>query len=395
MFELDNAQKQIQKAAWEFAKGEFDKNLILELEKKSTFPESIWKKATQLGFIGLHFDEACSGGGMGVLEHLLAAEAFCRKDSSCGMALVQSGFASELILRFGNEEQKDRYLSLVAQGLGRSGGAFFEPGLGYEVSQTKTLAKTENEEWVINGAKTRVVNGMDAAFYLVLCRSVSHVDPEKGLAVILVEKDTPGLRAIDSGRKLGDTMTSMADLVFEDVRVPMENLVGINGKGLAQVNRFLEEAQILNAGMALGLARGALDRALAYAKQREQFGRKIALFEVIGDKIAKMALKIELARGIAYGAAHAFDKKYSAKNSAKSGKKKALPSALACMAMEYACQAAEEIADDAIQIHGGYGYMHEAEIEHFYRDAKYLRLHYSNPGSRNKAIASSVIVKVK
>ncbi len=112
MFELDNAQKQIQKAAWEFAKGEFDKNLILELEKKSTFPESIWKKATQLGFIGLHFDEACSGGGMGVLEHLLAAEAFCRKDSSCGMALVQSGFASELILRFGNEEQKDRYLSL-------------------------------------------------------------------------------------------------------------------------------------------------------------------------------------------------------------------------------------------------------------------------------------------
>ena len=147
--------------------------------------------------------------------------------------------------------------------------------------------------------------------------------------------------------------------------------------------------------LALGLARGALDRALAYAKQREQFGRKIALFEVIGDKIAKMALKIELARGIAYGAAHAFDKKYSAKNSAKSGKKKALPSALACMAMEYACQAAEEIADDAIQIHGGYGYMHEAEIEHFYRDAKYLRLHYSNPGSRNKAIASSVIVKVK
>ncbi len=383
MFELDKSQKQIQKAAWEFAKGEFDKNLILEMEKKNIFPESLWKKATELGFIGLHFDETFSGGGMGVLEHILAAEAFCKKDSSCGMALMQAGFASEVILRWGSKDQKEKYLSLVARGIGRSGGAFFEQGFGYDCSKTETTAKEDRDNWVINGAKTRVVNGMDATFYLVLCRTVANAASEKAMALVIVEKDTPGLRRIDSGRKLGDTMTSMADLFFEDVRVPKTKLVGKNGKGLGQVTAFLEEVQILNAGMALGLAQGALDRALAYAKQREQFGRKIALFEALENKIAKMALKIELARGITYGAAQAFDK--------KTGKKKAM----AAMAMEYACQAAEEVADEAIQIHGGYGYMHEAEIEHFYRDAKYLRVHYSNPGSRNKAIACSVIGKVK
>ena len=394
MFELDKSQKQIQKAAWEFAKGEFDKDLILEMEKKNIFPESVWKKATELGFIGLHFDEACSGGGMGVLEHILTAERFCKKDSSCGMALMQSGFASELILRFGSKEQKEKYLSLVAQGRGRSGGAFLEQGFGYDFSKTDTTAKEDRGNWVINGAKTRVVNGMDAAFYLVLCRTVSHAAPEKAMSVILVEKDTPGLKVVDSGRKLGDTMTSMADLFFEDVRVPRANLVGQNGQGLGQVTIFLEEAQILNAGMALGLAQGALDRAIAYAKQREQFGRKIARFEALENKIAKMALKIELARGITYGAAQAFDKKYDKRSDKKTNGKKATPS-MACMAMEYTCQAAEEIADEAIQIHGGYGYMHEAEIEHFYRDAKYLRIHYSNPGSRIKAIAHSVIGKVK
>ncbi len=382
MQELEKSRKQIQKAAWEFAKGEFDKNLILELEKKSLFPEPIWKKATELGFVGLHFDEVYSGGGMGVIDHVLATEAFCRKDSSCGMALMQSGFASELILRFGNEEQKKRYLSMIAQGIGKSGGAFFEQGAGYEFSRLETTAKAEKEEWIINGAKTRVVNGMDAAFYLVLCRTVSHADPEKAMAVILVEKETPGLKIIDSGRKLGDAMTSMADLFFKDVRVPMENLVGKNGKGLGQVTAFLEEVQIQNAGMALGLAQGAHDRALAYAKKRKQFGRKIALFEALRDKIAKMALKIELARGITYKAAQAFDGN------------KAKP-ALAGMAMEYTCQTAEEVADEAIQIHGGYGYMHEAEIEHFYRDAKYLRIHYSNPASRNRDIAGFVIGTIK
>ena len=124
MHDLTSAQKQIQKAAWEFAKGEFDKNLILELEKKNIFPESVWKKATKLGFIGLHIDEAYSGGGMGVLEQVLAAESFCRKDSSCGMALMQAGFASELILRFGNKGQKERYLPFVARGMGGQGGLF-------------------------------------------------------------------------------------------------------------------------------------------------------------------------------------------------------------------------------------------------------------------------------
>lgn len=381
-FELDRSQKQIQKAVWEFTRGEFDKNLILDMEKESLFPEQIWKQAAELGFLGLHFDEECSGGGMGVLENILVAEAFCRKDSTCGLALMLSGFASEIILRFGTGEQKKTFLGPVAEGNSLSGGAFFEPGMGYDLSTIEASAGQDGDDWVINGTKSHVVNGSNAEFYLVLCRTENHAPPGEAMAVILVEKDCPGVTVEESPAKLGNSMTSTASLFFENVRVPKDHLIGKNGRGLSQVEAFLNENRILAAGMALGIAQGALDRTLAYAKQREQFGRKIALFEILGHKMARMALKVKLARLITYEAAWAFD----------CGK---ITPAMAAMAMQYACQAAEEVADDAVQIHGGYGYMHEGEVEHFYRDAKYLRIHFSSQGSRNGVIADEVIGRVK
>jgi alkylation response protein AidB-like acyl-CoA dehydrogenase len=183
-------------------------------------------------------------------------------------------------------------------------------------------------------------------------------------------------------RKLGNTMTPWADLELDNVRVDQTRVLGKPGQGGKLVEKFLDQVRLVNAGMALGIAQGAMDRTLAYAKQREQFGRKIAVFQTLRHKIADMALKIELARGIAYGAARSFDIRNKA-------------ALLPAMAMEYACKAAEEVADEALQIHGGYGYMHEGEVEHFYRDAKFLKLFCSNPDLRRDTIADAVIGKIK
>ncbi len=374
--ELNKSQKQIQKAAWEFARGEFDKDEILELEKAGVFPQKIWEKAADLGFIGLHFEEDYSGGGLGVFDTLLTAEAFCRKDSSCGMALTLAGFAGELIMAAGTPDQKQRYLEPVALGKTLCGGAFFEPESGYELSSIRTRAVQEMGMWVITGKKTRVVNGEGAYFYPVLCET------KEGPGLILVEKEAPGLTVIPMARKLGNTMTPWADLEFDRVKVGPDQFLSVPGRGLDLVEGFLDQARLLNAGMALGIAQGAMDRTLSYAKEREQFGRKIASFQHLRHKIADMALKIELARGIAYGAAQAWDNKNKAQ-------------VLSAMAMEYACEAAEAVADEAVQIHGGYGYMHEGEVEHFYRDAKFLRLFCSNPVVRKDIIAKAAIGKLK
>lgn len=381
-FELDKSQKQIQKAVWDFTKGEFDKDLILELEKNNVFPEPIWKKAADLGFIGLHYDEKFSGGGMGMLENVLVAEAFCRRDSTCGAALMMAGFGGEIILRFGSTEQKETYLPPLAEGDTLCGGAFLEPEGGYDLSLVQCRARKEGNEWIINGSKKHVVNGRDAGFFLVLCRSDDQAPSEKAMTMLVVKKEAPGLDITPSPRKLGCTMTSATTLTFDNVRVPESQCIGKTGTGLIQVRQFLDENKIVNAGLALGIAQGALDRTVAYAKQREQFDRKIASFEFLQHKIAEMALHIKTSRLITYEAAWAFDRK------------KITPS-LAAMAMQHACQSAEAVADQGIQIHGGYGYMHEGEIEHFYRDAKYLRTFYSNPGLRNTAIADTVIGKIK
>ncbi len=374
--ELNKSQKQIQKAAWEFARGEFDRDDLLELEKAGEFPKTIWEKAADLGFIGLHFDEDYSGGGMGIFETLLTAEAFCRKDSSCGMALMLSGFAGELIMAAGTPDQKQRYLEPLALGQTLCGGAFFEPQCGYELSSIRTLAVQEKGFWVITGKKTRVVNGAGAGFYPVLCET------KDGPVLILVEKEAPGLTVTPMARKLGNTMTPWADLGFNGVKAGSDQVLGAPGKGLKLVSGFLDQARLVNAGMALGIAQGAMDRTLSYSKEREQFGRKIASFQHLRHKIADMALKIEVARGIVYDAAQAWDNKNKAQ-------------VLPAMAMEYACGAAEAVADEAVQIHGGYGYMHEGEVEHFYRDAKFLRLFCSNPGLRKDIIAQAAIGKLK
>jgi alkylation response protein AidB-like acyl-CoA dehydrogenase len=382
-FELTKSQKEIQKAARDFAKGEFDKELALELDRKHEYPMKIWQKAADLGFIGVHFPEKYSGQGLGVLENILIAEEFCSRDSSIGAALILANFASECVLRFGSDELKEKFLPPVAEGKILSAGAFTEPDHGSDITFMDTTAEKDGDQWVINGSKIFISNGDIAGFYCVLCQTDPASKPTyRGISLILVEADRKGVSATDVGQKMGIHMTSTSEVNFKDVRVPYANLIGEEGKGFYHVLEFFDESRILVAAQALGTAQGAFDRALAYVKQREQFGKKIAQFQVTQHKLADMATKIELSRLITYKAAWNFDQ----------GR---IDPKLTSMAKMYAARAAVEVADEAIQLLGGYGYMAEYEVERFYRDAKITEIYEGTKEIQKNTIASAVIGKLK
>jgi len=382
MFELDRSQVEIQKAARDFAKGEFDKNLTLELEEKREYPKKIWKQAADLGFIGIQFSEQYSGGGLGVLEAGLIAEAFCCIDSTMGMALTLAGIGSEAVSRFADTGLKEKFLPKICEGDMLSGIAFSETDHGIDLSSIHTSAVFTGDNIVINGKKTHVANRGTKGIYLVLCKTGLKEDaPKNSLSMVLVEGNKKGITITDSGKKFGANMMQSARLTFENVTVPATNLVGKDGKGFFQLEKFYDEIKILTAAQALGTAQGALDRAVKYIKQREQFNRKLAQFQITKHKIAHMATKVVLARLITYKAASLFDK----------GKGDAV---LISMAKMTSARAAVEVADEAIQLFGGYGYMKESEVERFFRDAKIAELCFGNQAVQQDIIGEAIIGKI-
>jgi alkylation response protein AidB-like acyl-CoA dehydrogenase len=382
-FELTEEQKDIQKAAREFIEGECDKDKILELEQKHEFPKEIWKRAARLGFIGIHFPEEYGGQGYGVFENVLVVEEFCRRDSSVGIALSTVDFSSELILRFGTQEQKKKYLIPIAKGEFISGGAYTEPNHGSDITLMSTTAHKKEGFFIINGTKTFITNGMIANFFIVLCQTNLQAQPSyRGQSTIIVERGLNGFEATEITPKMGIRMTSTAELSFSDVKVPLENLVGEENRGFYQVLEFFNESRLEIAAQAIGIAQGAFDRALDYAKKREQFGRRIVDFQVTQHKLADMATKVEVARLLTYKAAWSVDQK---KKDPK----------LTSMAKMFAGKVAVEVADEAIQIFGGYGYITEYEVERFYRDAKITEIYEGTKEIQKNTIASVLIGKLK
>lgn len=380
-FELSKEQKDIQKAARRFAKGEFDRELALELEEKHEFPTEIWKKAADEGFMGLHYPEEYGGSGYGVIENTLVVEEFCRRDSGIGAALMTADFGSENVLRYGTHEQKERYLPPIAKGRAISAGAITEPEHGSDITSMATTAVRDADEWVINGVKTFITNAGIADWYVVVCQT----DPEaghKGQSMILVDKDAEGLTTASVGQKMGLRMIPTGEVSLKDVRVPAENLLGQEGKGFYQILGFFDESRIETAAQAIGTAQGAFDRALEYVKGRVQFGKKIAQFQVTQHKLADMATKIELARLITYKAAWTADQ----------GKP---DTKLTAMAKYYAAHAAKEVTDEAVQLLGGYGYMTEFEVERFYRDVRITEIYEGSREIQKNIIASAVIGRLK
>jgi alkylation response protein AidB-like acyl-CoA dehydrogenase len=380
-FDLTKAQKDIQKAAREFAKGEFDKELAAALEKKHEFPHALARKAAELGFVGLHFPEEYGGQGFGCVENVLVVEEFCRADSSLGSALLLCDFASETVLHFGTEEQKRRILPPIAEGRELFGGAITEPDHGSDITTLSTKAVRDGDSWVIDGVKTFISNAGIASNYMVLCQTDTAAG-HRGQTMFLVPADAQGLEVADVGQKMGIRLSPTGELTFKSVRVPAANLLGQEGRGFYQVLQFFDESRLEVAAQALGIGQGAFDRALAYVKKREQFGKKLSALQVSQHKLADMATKLELARLITYKAAWNFDQ----------GR---IDQAVSSMAKLVAARTAVEVADEAIQLLGGYGYMTEFEVERFYRDARVTEIYEGTREIQKNTIASALIGKAK
>jgi alkylation response protein AidB-like acyl-CoA dehydrogenase len=378
-FKLGYEQESIQKAAAEFAAGEFKKEIALEHERNHTFPYDIWKKACELGFVGIHYPEQYGGQEYGVLENALVVEAFCRQDSGIGIALADADSSAEMILRYGSEAQKEKYLVPIATGEAISSGAFTEPDHGSDITQLSCSAVKEGNEYIINGSKTFITNGPISQFAIVLCQTDSKVDPpRRGQSAIIVEKGTPGYATSDVGEKMGNTMVATGELSFNDVRVPVSNLIGQENRGFYQAMDLFNELRIEVAAQALGIAQGAFDRALDYVKQRKQFGKRLNEFQVTQHKLADMLIKIETARLVVYKAAWSFDQGNPDQTSIS-------------IAKAYAGRVAVEVADEAIQLHGGYGYMLEYEVERFYRDARITEIYGGTREIQKNTIARGIL----
>ncbi len=383
MFEISKSQKEIQKAAREFAKGEFDKELAYELEKEGSFPAELWEKAADLGFIGIHFPEAYSGGGLGLLEYCLIIEELCRNDPSLGSALVHSVHGAECLTLFGSEQLKEKVLPGLAEGEKMCSGAFAENIRGNEGQGLETTAEKSGDKWVLNGRKQYVVNAGKAACYFINANTGCPDDPEnKKQSMFLVEAETPGLEVSLYDKKLGNNMVSTGELALSNVSVPEEHLIGKEGKGFSQMESYLGENRIISAALALGNALASYDRMMEYVKGREQFGRKLAEFQVSQHKIADMATKIELSRLIVHKAAWERDNKK-------------LNGTLASMAKLTAARTAMEVGAQTIQLYGGYGYTTEYEVERFYRDAKSIEVRNGTSDIQRDVIANAVIGKIK
>jgi len=380
-FELTKVQKDIQRAARDFAKGEFDKELALRLEEEHEFPTDIWHKAGEEGFIGLDFPEEFGGSGYGYIEKALVIEEFCRRDSGLGTVVLIADFASPNIVHFGNEEQKKRYLEPVAEGRSICGGAFTEPNHGSDLAQLDTSAVPDGDDWILNGVKTFITSAGIADHYVVLCQT-DHDARHKGQTMFVVDADSPGLEVADVGGKMGMRMVPTGELSFKDVRVPGSNLLGEVGRGFMQVMKFFDESRIGVAAQAVGIAQGAFDRALTYVKGREQFGKKIAQFQVTQHKLVDMALQIEMARLITHKAAWTVDR----------GKP---DSKVTAMAKVQAAHTAIQVANEAIQLLGGYGYMTEFEVERFFRDARVTDIYEGTREIQKNVIAAALLGRLR
>jgi len=361
-FELSEEQKMIQETAHRFAVNEIEP-IAKECDREEKYPKDVWKKACETGLVGVFVPEEYGGPGLGFLEFALISEQLCRIDLGLGTNVLTVTFGSESIAMFGTEEQKKKYLPLLVNGEAISAGAFTEPDAGTDVAGTRTRAVKEGNEYVINGNKMFITNGTVCDWMIVLC--VTNPDEEKRHkrhSLILVESDRKGVEANKIKGKMGIRASDTAEISFEDVRVPCENLVGEEGKGFYQVMDFFDATRTMVAAQGVGLAQGALDKTLKYVQERKVFGKPLAVNQGIQFQLAEMATKIELARNITYKAAWKVDQGQT-------------DPSLNAMAKYYSGEMAVWVCDKALQLHGGYGYIDEYDVQRYYRDAKILEIY--------------------
>lgn len=355
-FELTAEQNMILKMIREFADEEVAPG-ALERDRTKEFPKEIFNKLSNMGVMGLPFPEEYGGGGADTISFAIVTEELSRACGSTGItysAHISLGGAP--LYLFGTEEQKQQYLVPICTG--ESFGAFglTEPNAGSDAGGTRTSAAEKDGEFIINGSKCYITNASYAK-HLAITAVTGGSGADKEISAIIVPTDAEGFKVIDNYEKMGLNASNTTELVMEDVRVPTEHLLGKKGEGFKQFLITLDGGRIGIGAMAVGIAQAAYEKALQYAKERTQFGRSLSQFQAIQFKLADMAMKIELARNMVYKAAWL-------KDQGKPFTKEA------SMCKLYASEICMEVADQAVQIHGGYGYMKDYHVERYMRDGK-------------------------
>ena len=359
-FDLTEEQQMIKKMIREFAVEEVAPGAI-DRDRTKEFPIEVFKKLSEMGMMGLPFPEEYDGGAADTTSFAIVTEELSRACASTGItysAHISLGGAP--LNLFGTEEQKEKYLSPICTG--ESFGAFglTEPNAGSDAGGTQTTAIEDGDDFVISGTKVFITNASYAK-HLAITAITGMNDGKKEISAIIVPTNAEGFTIVDNYEKMGLNASNTTELVLDNVRVPKSNLLGERGMGFQQFLTTLDGGRIGIGAMAVGVAQAAFDRALQYSKERKQFGKTLSEFQVTQFKLADMAMKIELARNMVYKAAWL-------KDQGRPFSKEA------AMCKLYASEISMEVADEAIQIHGGYGYMKEYEVERYMRDAKLLEI---------------------
>ncbi len=330
----------------------------MEWDEASHFPSEMIPKLAEMGLMGVIFPEAYGGAGLGYTEYVIAIEELARVDGSVGLTVAaHNSLCTNHLYKFGNEEQKRKYVVPLAQGKKLGCWSLTEPEAGSDAGGTRTVAVRRSGGWVLNGAKSFTTNGQ----YADVCVAMAVTDKQKsshGISAFVIERGAPGFRPGKKENKLGMRASDTSEVVFSDCRVPEGNLLGAEGEGFINSLQVLDGGRISIAALALGMAQGAFEAAANYARHRKQFGRAIAEFQAIQFKLADMETQIEAARLLVYQAAWLADRKdvrFTRESS---------------MAKLYASEVAVSVANESVQIHGGYGFIKDYPAEKYYRDVK-------------------------
>jgi alkylation response protein AidB-like acyl-CoA dehydrogenase len=376
-FALSPQHEEIRRTVREFAERRIVP-IAEELERKGEFPMEIIREAAALGLLGVPYPEEVGGTGLDSLAYAITVEELSRASGSVGIIVsAHTSLGCNPIYLAGTDAQKEKYLRPMASGEVIGAYGLTEPGAGSDSRGTKTRAHREGDEWVINGSKRFITNAGVAGTYIVTAVTDREQDSGK-ISAFIVEADTPGFSIGRMEEKMGLHASNTGELIFEDCRIPAENLLGEEGEGDKLFLKTLDGGRIGIASMALGLAQAAYEAASAYAKERKQFGRPIGEFQGVAFKIADMATTIDAARLMTYRAAWLKDR----------GKPYTTEAAMAKM---YASEVARDVTNDAVQVHGGYGYVTEYKVERYLRDAKLTEIGEGTSEIQRMVIARNLL----
>ncbi|MDH7517284.1 MAG: acyl-CoA dehydrogenase [Candidatus Thermoplasmatota archaeon] len=375
--ELNDNQKLIQKMVREFAEKEIAP-IAAELDKKEEYPTKTLEKMAKLGLLGVIIPQEYGGAGLDTISYAIVVEEISRKCASTGVITsVHNSLAAWPIIKYGTEEQKKKYLPILAKGEKIGAFAGTEPNAGSDLGAMQTTAKLKGDKYILNGTKTFITSGPKAGVIIVFAVTDKNAG-SKGISAFIVESNMKGFKVGSIFEKLGINASQTSELIFEDMEVPKKNLLGNEGEGFKIALSTLDGGRIGIAAQAVGIAQAALDESIEYSKQRQQFGKPISSFQAIQWMIADMATRIEAARYLVYNAAYKKDK----------GER---ISKEAAMAKLFASETAMDAVIKAVQIHGGYGYTKEYTVERLFRDAKITEIYEGTSEVQRMVISGSLL----